>query len=132
MTNQTQQYIQLELGLAQTEVAPYGIDLKLEGALHNTMRVADRGVKAIKSGAINARRSRQSKEGLAISKQEYLYPVRDAEGQPVIDQHGKPLKILMQFGTMFRVDKPYADALILNLSNQAEGLQRKIDKMREL
>tara|TARA_R110001606_G_scaffold362880_1_gene516744 strand:+ start:1089 stop:1487 length:399 start_codon:yes stop_codon:yes gene_type:complete len=131
MTNQTQAYIQMELNLAQSEVDPYGIDLKLEGVMHNTIRVADTGVKAIKDRSINSRRSKQVSEGVHVSKQEYKYPVLDPDGNIVVDDSGKKQYTLMQYGTIKRIDRKFAEALTNRLLKQSDGLRNKVREMTE-
>tara|TARA_R110000737_G_scaffold277894_1_gene284652 strand:- start:123 stop:521 length:399 start_codon:yes stop_codon:yes gene_type:complete len=131
MTNQTQTYIQMELDLAQTDVAPYGIDLKLEGVIHNSIRVADTGVKTIKDRSINSRRAKQASEGVHVSKQEYKYPILDPEGNVVVDDSGKKQYTLMQYGTIKRIDRKFAEALTNRLLKQSDGLRSKVREMTE-
>ena len=131
MTNQTQQYIQMELNLAQSEVFPYGIDLNLAGVAHNTIRVVDTGVKAIKDRSINSRRSKQVTEGVHVSKQEYKYPVLGPDGEVVLHDSGKKQYTLMKYGVMKRIDKEFAEALTDRLLKQSDGLRTKVREMTE-
>jgi hypothetical protein len=131
MANQTQKYAQLKLELAQESVSPYGIDLGLRGIQHNTIRVIDRGVNEVKDSAISARRSYQKKTGVHVSKQEYLYPLKDKDGQPVRGEEGKIVKVLLPFGIMKKVDPEHAEGLRDRLATQAEGLLEVVRQMDE-
>ena len=130
--NQTQKYTQEKLNFAQEDLKTYGIDLGLKGPVFNTIRTVDRGVKSIKSGAVNARRSKQRTEGIHVRAQEYLYPIKDKHtGERVVDAEGKPAKMLLQYGVIKKMDPDYADDLRLKLSNQAEGLIEVVKQMGE-
>ena len=130
--NQTQKYTQVKLNFAQEDLKTYGIDLGLKGPVSNTTRTIDRGVKSIKSGAVNARRSKQRSEGVHVSAQQYLYPCRDKDtGEQLFDAEGKPAKILLEYGILKKMDPKYADDLRLKLSNQAEGLIEVVKQMGE-
>jgi hypothetical protein len=131
MANQTQKYAQMKLELAQGSVSPYGIDLGLRGIQHNTIRVIDRGINTVKESAINARRAYQKKNGVHISKQEYLYPLKDKEGNPVRGDDNKIVKILLPFGVMKKVDPDHADQLRDKMATQAEGLLEIVRQMDE-
>lgn len=131
MANQTQKYAQAKLEAAQETVSPYGINLGLRGIQHNTLRVIDRGVNTVKESAINARRWKQKKEGVHISKQEYLYPLKDKEGNPIRGEEGKIVKVLLPFGIMKKVDPDHAEQLRDKLATQAEGLLEVVRQMDE-
>ena len=130
--NQTQKYTQAKLDLAQEDLRPYSIDLGLKGPMFNTIRTVDRGVKSIKAGAVNARRSKQRSDGIHVRAQEYLYPIRDRKtGEQIMDAEGKPAKTLLQYGVIKQMDPEYADDLRLKLSNQSEGLIEVVKQMGE-
>lgn len=130
--NETQKYVQSKLDFAQASVKSSKIDLGLKGPVFNTIRTVDRGVKSIKSGAVNARRAKQRSEGTHVTAQEYLYPIKDKEtGEQVMDAEGKPAKVLLQYGVIKKMDPEYADDLRLKLSNQAEGLMEVVKQMAE-
>jgi len=130
--NQTQKYTQSKLNLVQEELRPYKIDLGLKGPAFNTIRTVDRGVKSITSSAVNARRAKQRSEGVHVSRQEYLYSIRDSKtGEQILDADGKPAKTLLQYGVIKKMDPDYADELRLRLSNQAEGLIEVVKQMGE-
>lgn len=131
MANQTQKYAQLKLELAQESVSPYGIDLGLRGIKHNTIRVIDRGVNTVKESAINARRAYQKKNGMHISKQEYLYPLKDKDGNVIRDENNKIVKVLLPFGVMKKVDPEHSENLRDKLATQAEGLLETVRQMDE-
>lgn len=131
MANQTQKYAQAKLEAAQENVSPYGIDLGLRGIQHNTIRVIDRGVNTVKESAINARRAYQKKSGVHISKQEYLYPLKDKEGNPIRDEDNKTVKILLPFGIMKKVDPEHAEQLRDKLATQSAGLLEVVRQMDE-
>lgn len=131
MANQTQKYAQAKLEAAQENVSPYGIDLGLRGIQHNTIRVIDRGVSTVKESAINARRAYQKKSGVHISKQEYLYPLKDKEGNPIRDEDNKTVKILLPFGIMKKVDPEHAEQLRDKLATQSAGLLEVVRQMDE-
>lgn len=131
MANQTQKYAQTKLKLAQESVSPYGIDLGLRGIQHNTIRVIDRGVNTVKESAINARRSYQKKSGVHVSQQEYLYPLKDKEGNPIRGDEDKIVKVLLPFGIMKKVDPEHAEQLRDKLATQAAGLLEVVRQMDE-
>lgn len=131
MANQTQQYAQMKFELAQESVAPYGIDLGLKGIQYNTFRAINRGVNIVKDSAINSRRAYQKKNGVHISKQEYAYPLKDKDGNPVRDEEDKIVKVLLPFGIMKKVDPDHAESLRAKLATQAEGLLETVRQMEE-
>jgi len=131
MANQTQKYAQMKLEFAQESVSPYGIDLGLKGIQHNTIRVIDRGVNTVKGSAISNRRWKQKKDGLHVSKQEYLYPLRDKEGNLIRGEENKVVKILLPFGVIKQMDPQHAEKLRDNLATQAGGLLETVRQMDE-
>ncbi len=131
MTNSTQQYIQTKLEFAQEDVKPYGIDLGIKGVNYNTVRVVGRGVKIIKDSAVGSRRSRQQKDGIPVAQQEYLYPLKDSDGNVVKDSDGKDVKILLQYGVIKQVNPAHAESIRVRLANQAEGMLYKVREMEE-
>jgi len=131
MANQTQKYAQMKLDLAQESLSPYGINLGLQGIQHNTIRVIDRGVNIVKDSCINSRRSKQKKEGVHISQQEYLYPLKDEEGNQIRNESNDIVKILLPFGIMKKLDSKHAKKLRDKLALQAAGLNETVRQMDE-
>ena len=131
MANQTQKYAQMKLQLAQDDVTPYGISLGMRGIQHNTIRVIDRGVNTVKESAINNRRWKQKRDGVHIGKQEYLYPLKDKQGNAVRGDDNKIVKVLLPFGVMKKVDPEHAENLRDKLATQAEGLLETVRQMDE-
>lgn len=132
MTNQTQQYAQKKLELAQENLKPYGINLGLKNIHSNTIRVINVGVGSIKNGAVSARRAYQQTRGVHVGEQEYYYPLRKNDGSFLLDEEGKKVKVLMRYTLIKQVDPEHAEDLRTRLANQAEGLLEKVKQMEEL
>jgi len=132
MTNQTQQYAQKKLELAQENLKPYGIDLGLKNIHSNTIRVIDVGVSNIKNGAVNSRRHYQKLRDVHVGEQEYYYPLRKNDGTFLLDEDGKKVKVLMRYNLIKQVDPEHAEDLRNRLANQAEGLLEKVKQMGEV
>lgn len=129
--NSTQKYAQMKLDFAQESVRPWGINLGLRGPVKDTVRVVKNGVVSIKTSAISARRQKQKQAGKHVRDQEYLYPLKDKEGKVILSEDGKPVKILLPYGLMKRVDPEFADELRNRLLNQAEGVFETVRQMDE-
>ena len=132
MPNETQNYIKTTLEFAQADLRPYGINLGLKGPEFNSIRVVDLGVKSIKTSAINSRRQYQKATGVPVGQQEYLYPLKDAEGNPVVDAQGKKVSVLLQYAVIKQVDPQHAEGLRLKIANQAEGAFKTARQMEEV
>ena len=132
MLNKTEQYIQENLFAAQADLAPHKISLGLGTAASNVKRVVQRGVIIIKDSAVNAHRSAQRKRGDHISQQDYAYPLKDKQGDYVLDENKKTVKVLLPYGVIKRIDPEHANNLRLKLMEQAEGLQEVARQMAEV
>lgn len=132
MANKTEQYIQDNLFAAQADLAPHGISLGLKSMKQNAKRVIQRGVVIIKDSAVNAHRSAQRKRGDHISQQDYAYPLKDTNGEYILDENRKKVKVLLPYGVIKRIDPTHANHLRLKLVNQAECLQEVARQMAEV
>tara|TARA_R110000796_G_C14412438_1_gene418914 strand:+ start:378 stop:776 length:399 start_codon:yes stop_codon:yes gene_type:complete len=132
MPNKTEQCIQDNLFAAQADLAPHGISLGLKDIATNAKRVIYRGVITIKDSAVNSHRSAQRQRGDHISTQDYAYPLKDQEGNCILDENKKKVKVLLPYGVIKRVDPKHANELRLKLVNQAEGLQEIARQMAEV
>lgn len=131
MYNQTQQYAQLQLDIAQDSMRPHGISLGLRGVKHNTLRAIDRGVKAMTSSAIGANRQYKKAQGVDISEQKYMMPLVDRDNNPVYDNNGKPAKVLIEYGTIVKVNPDHAQQIRDKLRAQAQGLTETVNQMEQ-